>query len=150
MLTRILLIDGLQGDAQALTQKLSEAGFDDPLFHIAEVQDALAYLRGAHGFRDRKTNPLPDVVFLDLTTPDGGGLELLKWIKSQPHLGRIIVIVLTSIQDLKTIRHAYEFGAHSFLSKEANTEEVRNMVAFLKQYAKIITVLPSPEREHRF
>lgn len=76
---------------------LSRAGFDDPLFHIADAEHALTYLKGDGEFSDRSKFPISEVIFLDLKMPNVDGFQLLKWIKSQPHLCGTMVFVLTGL-----------------------------------------------------
>jgi CheY-like chemotaxis protein len=146
MFQRILLIDDSNDDALLLKRAFFRAGFQDPLFHISDPEIACDYLEGEGDYADRKTHPLPEVVFLDLKMPKLDGLQILKWIKSQPHLGRMIVIVLTHMQDVKMIQLAYQLGAHSFLAKNADEEEIQNVVKFLRDYSRIASTLPKPPK----
>lgn len=146
---RLLLVDDSENDALLIKRNLSHAGFNDPLFHLSDSQRAMGYLNGDDEYSDRKKFPLPDVIFLDLKMPILDGFQLLKWIKSQPHLERVIVIAVTGMQDVKLIQRAYEFGAASFLSKDATVEEFENMVRFLKDHSKTIGCEPRPSEEQQ-
>lgn len=144
MLQRILLIEDSADDAFLIKRALMRAGFDDPLFHLSDPDEACDYLAGEGKYSNRDKYPLPEVVFLDLKMPKTDGFQMLKWIKTQPHLARMIVIVLTNMQEVKMIQLAYQLGAHSFLSKNAEPEEVQNVVKFLRDYSKISSNLPKP------
>lgn len=148
MFQRILLIEDSEDDALLTRRALMRAGFEDPLFHIDDPEEACDYLAGEGKYADRHTYPIPEVVFLDLKMPKIDGFQMLKWIKSQPHLGRVIVIVLTHMEDTKMIQLAYQLGAHSFLSKGADDDEVGNVVKFLRDYSKISSTLPRPPKSN--
>ena len=64
--------------------------------------------------------------------PKIDGPQFLQWIKSQPQLNQIIVVLVTRLNDTKTIQLAYEHGAQSYLDKDGNLEEFQNFVAFAK------------------
>jgi CheY-like chemotaxis protein len=141
---RILLVDDSANDAQLVQRALARAGLLESLQHISDPREAIAYLNGDAEYADRKRFPVPEIIFLDLKMPGIDGFQLLKWIRSQPHLARVVIIVLTRIDDLKLIQLAYQLGAQSFLSKDANFEEMRNVVRFLQDHAKVSSKLPRP------
>jgi DNA-binding response OmpR family regulator len=148
MFKRILLIDDSENDALLLKRALFRAGFEDPVFHIDDPDVACDYLAGEGKYSNREKYPIPEVVFLDLKMPKFDGFQILKWIKGQPQLGRVIVIVLTHMQDVRMIQLAYQLGAHSFLSKGADPEEVQNVVKFLRDYSRISSTLPKPPKSN--
>jgi DNA-binding NarL/FixJ family response regulator len=54
---------------------------------------------------------------------------------------------VTRTDDPHLIQMCYQLGANSFLSKDANAEELRNFVEFFTQYPRIAGSLPdSAER----
>ena len=65
----------------------------------------------------------PDAVLLDIDLPDGSGLDVLNEIKeSQPDA---IVIMVTGNVDVKNTIAALRGGAHDFIGKPVNVEELR-------------------------
>jgi CheY-like chemotaxis protein len=143
-----MLIEDSLDDAFALQRAFARVGFAEPLTHFTNPEKAIACLMGQGEFADREKHPLPEIVFLDLNMPRVDGFHVLRWIKSQPHLGRVIIIVITAVQDLKLIKLAYQLGAHSFLSKDANDEELANVVRFLRDYSRIAYALPRLPEEN--
>ena len=71
---------------------------------------------------------------LDLNLPHLNGLEVLKQIRDEPRLRKIIVVVLTSSVADSDIERAYGLGANSYLSKPNNLEEVQELVELISQY----------------
>ena len=70
----------------------------------------------------QKINELrPDLVLLDVMLSDMSGWQVLTYIKSQPHLVHIPVIMLTMIDEKNT---AYSLGATSYLSKPIDWEKL--------------------------
>jgi len=77
---------------------------------------------------------LPELVLLDLKMPQVNGLEVLRWIRSQPGLRRLPVIVLTGSLLPEDTQRAYEAGANSYLVKPLDfngmMETMKNMADF--------------------
>ena len=147
MLGRILLIEDSEGEALLVKAKLAEAGLDDPLYWIHEPETAMAYVAGEGFYANRARYPLPDIILLDLGLPRVDGFELLKFIRSQPEIGGVLVIVLTAEMDPKRVQRAYQLGANSFLSKQANVEEFRNFVEFFRSFSRVANALPRSARD---
>ena len=76
----------------------------------------------------------PRLTLLDLNLPHVHGLEVLKQIREEPRLRKIIVVVLTSSVADSDIERAYDLGANSYLSKPNNLEEVQELVELIGQY----------------
>src|SRR4051812_33558569 len=92
----ILLVEDSEDDVLFMQRALLSAGFKQPLQVAPDGRIALEYLGGAKQFADRKTYPIPSLVLLDLKLPHVLGLDVLKWIRSQPDLQTLPVVVLTS------------------------------------------------------
>ena len=64
----------------------------------------------------------PDVLLLDISLPDGNGIELCSKIKK--NYPRIKVIMLTNYGELTTIAGALDAGADGYVLKNSDTEEL--------------------------
>jgi len=67
--------------------------------------------------------PLPSLILLDLKLPLKDGFEVLRWMKEQPKLKNIPVIVLTLSNRIRDVNQAYALGAYSFLIKSTEFED---------------------------
>ena len=137
MFHRILLVDDSLSDGLLIRRAFREAGLDDPLCQITDSREAQAYLAGQDQYADREKFPIPEVLLLDLRMPEIDGFQLLKWIRSQPHLSGLFIILLTGMRDPRLIRMAYQLGANSFLAKDAALAEVRELVTYLREYSHL-------------
>jgi CheY-like chemotaxis protein len=146
MLQDIMLVDDSHDDAMLIRRSLTMAGLQNRIFHIHNSRDAIDYLSGKGKYADRRQCPLPDILLLDLKMPEVNGFELLKWARSQPHLSRLIIVVITRTDDPRLIQMCYQLGANSFLSKDGNSEEMKNFVHFFENYGRISGALPEPSR----
>src|ERR1041384_7763523 len=66
----------------------------------------------------------PVCVLLDVKLPRMSGLEVLSWIRNQPHLKRLPVILLTSSHESSDVNRAYDLGANSFLVKPPDLDSL--------------------------
>ncbi len=60
---------------------------------------------------------MPSLVLLDLILPGMHGIDVLQWIRQQPALKDLRVVVMTSSRNLDLINHACELGAKGCLIK---------------------------------
>jgi CheY-like chemotaxis protein len=96
--------------------------------------EAVAYLRGAHQYADRRKFQFPGYIITDLKMPDGDGLEVLSFLKQNPSLSVIPVVVLSSSSDEDDIRQAYALGASGYLVKPQATQELVRRLKLLYDF----------------
>jgi DNA-binding NarL/FixJ family response regulator len=68
----------------------------------------------------------PDLVVLDITLPDGSGLDLIAEFKSRSPASRILVLSMHN--NPAYVERAIAAGAHGYLIKTASPELLRNAV----------------------
>src|SRR5207237_9830473 len=83
---------------------------------------------------DRSAHPMPQLPMLDLKRPRLNGFEVLHWLKTQPGLRRLLVIVFSSSADAGDINQAYDLGANSYLVKPHATEQLMELVNRVEKY----------------
>jgi CheY-like chemotaxis protein len=130
----ILLVEDNEDDIYLMKRALNEAGVTNPLYTVEDGQEATDYLLGANQFADRSQYPLPSLIFLDLKLPLKSGHEVLAWIRSQPELESIVVVVLTSSDEPADISRAYKLGANSYLVKPPTVEQLLDLAKTFKWY----------------
>ena len=74
----------------------------------------------------------PDLVLLDVMMPKLSGFEVCKQMKDNPETKRIMVLMVTALNELGDIERAVNSGTDDFLSKPVNrvelTKRVENML----------------------
>ena len=113
----ILLVDDSADDTELVRMAFKRAEIENPLKTVASGEEAMAYVRGTEKYANREEYPLPELILLDLKMPGLDGFEVLSWLKREPGLSKIPVVVLTSSEQMKDVNRAYELGANSFLVK---------------------------------
>jgi CheY-like chemotaxis protein len=130
----ILLVEDDANDVYFMKHAVHEAGIANPLQVAQDGQEAMDYLGGLGPFADRQRFPLPSLVLLDLKLPRVMGFEVLKWIRQQPALKSIIVIILTSSEEEPDVDLAYRLGANSYLVKPSRPDKLTKLITTVKQY----------------
>jgi len=130
----ILQVEDDDNDVMFLKLALESAGVTVPLRIAVDGQEAIDYLSGTAPFTDRQAYPEPSLVLLDLRIPRIPGLEVLKWIRKQPALKKIPVLVLTSSDAKRDIEDAYRLGANSYFVKPINPRDLLEIVEHIRDY----------------
>ncbi len=130
----ILLVEDEENDVVFMEMALEKAGLTSALQIAEDGEEAISYLSGEGEFADRTRFPLPALIFLDLKLPRVMGMEVLKWIRDQPALDTMVVIILTSSQQRSDIQKACALGANSYLVKPSNPLGLGEIVDLVKRY----------------
>jgi len=125
----ILVVENNSDDLFFLKRALRNAHVTDNLHSVSEGRAAIAYLSGQNEYADRNRFPLPWLIFLDLKLPYKSGIEVLEFIRSQPQLQNINVVVVTSSEDDKDMRRTTELGVNAYLMKPPSAYVLERLLA---------------------
>lgn len=140
--TTILLAEDDQNDVLLIKRAFSKSRIVNPIACVGNGEEAVAYLKGEGVYTDRRQYPLPFLLLLDLKLPRLSGHEVLKWLREQPLLKRLPVVVLTSSKQPADINRAYELGANSYLVKPVVFEEFAALMQQLQMYWLMLSEHP--------
>lgn len=130
----ILYAEDEEDDVYFMRRAFEQAGITNPLVIAPDGQHAIDYLSGIGDFSDRNNHPLPGFVLLDLNMPRRSGIEVLKFIRSQPSMAALPVIVLTSSTQDADVHRAYILGANGYLVKPSQPDDLLPMVKSIKDF----------------
>jgi CheY-like chemotaxis protein len=130
----ILYVEDDENDVTLMRHAWTKTRVRNPLKIVTDGEQAVKYLSGEGPYANRKEFPLPMLVLLDLKLPKLGGLEVLKWIRAQPAIHTLPVIVLSSSHRPEDLRVAYASGANSYLVKPPTIDGLTEMVSSVKDY----------------
>jgi CheY-like chemotaxis protein len=128
METRILHVEDNPDDALLTAMAFRKAAVPAKLEVATDGQKAIAALSSG-----ASTVP-PACVLLDIKLPSLSGLDVLAWIRQQPNLKRLPVIMLTSSLLASDVNQAYDLGANSYLVKPPNLEALIELAKTIDLY----------------
>lgn len=128
----ILMVDDDEEDRLLLKDVFDELGLGRTIHFEENGEEAIRYLKGRLEGGD-----LPCLIILDLNMPRLNGRQTLEYIKSQPRLKNITVIIYsTSLNPLER-DECLALGAHSYVVKPATYNEsvriARSFYAFCSE-----------------
>ena len=129
-----MLAEDRQDDVMIIRRAFSKSKLLNPLHVVSDGDEAIAYLQGEGKYANRAEFPLPSLLLLDLKMPRRGGFEVLEWIRKQPSLSALRVIVLTTSDEIRDVNKAYTMGANSFLVKPVDFAAFVEVTRALKGY----------------
>jgi CheY-like chemotaxis protein len=115
-MTTALVIDDNRQTADALCQMLSLLKVDATAAYGPRV--ALLSLR---------ENPV-DIIFLDISMPGLDGFEVLAFLRREPDLREVPVVVVTSDDQPETARRVRETGALKMILKPVTVEGLEKVL----------------------
>lgn len=111
---KVLIVDDELGTRESLKMILKK---DYEVFLAKDAEEAFIKIKEHN----------PDVVLLDILLPDLDGLKVLERIKqSDPE---IVVIMITATKTIKTAVEAMKLGAHDYITKPFDLDELRLIVS---------------------
>lgn len=137
----ILMADDDPDDRMLAKDALAENRLANDLHFVEDGEQLLDYLYQRGNFNPSNA-PKPGLILLDLNMPKMDGREALRYIKNDPELKRIPVVVLTTSKAEQDIIRSYDLGVNSFISKPVTFEELVDVTRRIGDYWFGIVELP--------
>jgi CheY-like chemotaxis protein len=74
------------------------------------------------------------MLLLDLKMPRLSGFDVLNFVRQQPELRKLPVVIFSSSDDPKDIQRAYDGGANSYLCKPHSNDDLSALLRALEDY----------------
>src|SRR5882762_7213690 len=130
----ILLAEDREDDIILIQRAFKTGGIQYPLMVVRDGEEAISYLSGVGRYSNRELYPVPSLFLLDLTLPVTDGFEVLRWVRSQPDLKDLPVVVLTASDRIRDVNRAYQLGAYSFLVKSLDFLDAIGLAQSISEY----------------
>ena len=143
----ILLVEDNPTDVLLIQRAFRKANVTVPLQVVEDGEVAVRYLSGEEPYTDRDRYPLPVLILLDLKLPRKSGAEVLAWLRQQPALKRLPVVVLTSSKEYADINHIYDLGGNAYMVKPVAFDNLVEIVKALNLHWIILN--EKPQVNHR-
>ena len=145
----ILLAEDDPDDVFIFKRVLKAARIVNPLAVVDHCQVAIHYLTHQGKYSDREQHPLTFIMFLDLKMPYIDGFEVLTWMREQPALQSVVVVVLTGSNQMRDHKRAYTLGARSYLVKPPTAKDItqfmNSMASYWSQFGENSPLCIEPE-----
>jgi len=135
----IVMVEDDEGHARLIERNIRRAGVNNEIVAFKDGTSALAYLLGADGSGE-ESSARSLLILLDLNLPDMTGVDILAKVKSNTHLKRSPVIVLTTTDDQREIKRCYDLGANVYITKPVNYESFANAIQQLGLFLSVMQV----------
>ncbi|MFN4014385.1 MAG: response regulator [Reyranella sp.] len=135
----IVMVEDDEGHARLIERNIRRAGVNNEIVAFKDGTSALAYLLGADGTGE-ENSARSLLILLDLNLPDMTGVDILAKVKSNTHLKRSPVIVLTTTDDQREIKRCYDLGANVYITKPVNYESFANAIQQLGLFLSVMQV----------
>jgi CheY-like chemotaxis protein len=133
---KILLVEDNDADVWLFQEAFAALNIQHDLEIAYDGAQAITRLQ------DIEQDPPPDLILLDLNMPGIDGFEVLSFVRSEPRLCTIPVIILSSSRDQRDVRRAHELGANSFVCK--SVDDFSDLVGDFNRYWLARAELPRP------
>ena len=128
----ILLVENDKDYIYLLEQAFRRADIRNPLKIARYGNEAILYLRGVGIYADRRNYPLPKLILLDMTNPDGSSMAVLGWIREQPPFLNVPILILAGPGQDREVQRALDGGANAYLVKRDRLVELTSVVQSLE------------------
>lgn len=126
----ILHVEDDDNDVFFLTLAAEDAGISNPIDVARDGREAIDYFKSALTPINNQDAVLPCLALLDVKLPVVTGLEVLRWIRQQPGLNQVPVLMLSAAEETAVLRVCFQNGADAYFLKPCN---LRERVAFVKR-----------------
>jgi two-component system response regulator len=113
----ILIADDDPDFVMLLKAAFEEAHADITIRVVEDSSQGQKYLKNEPPYEDSARFPVPGLILLDLRLPPNHALPLLRWIRQQPSLDGLPVVILTGSEFPKQEEVALQSGANGYFIK---------------------------------
>jgi CheY-like chemotaxis protein len=113
----ILYVEDEADDVFFMRTAFRRLGMETSFEAVEDGGRAISYLSGQPPFDDRERHPLPVCLLLDLNLPVRSGFEVLAWLREQPGLKELPVVIFSSSGRLEDRERAQQLGTTDYLLK---------------------------------
>ena len=135
-IAEVLLVEDDAIDVQIFSRAAKKAGLDLPIHVSKSGESALEHLRDAR----RRSGRVETLVVTDINMPGLTGHELMEDVRKDEQLRATIFFVLSSSDQPKDKRRAYENGAAGYIIKETSNASTQSCVEMLKTYCATVSL----------
>ncbi len=130
-ITHFLLVEDDDDHAELVKYSMRSGDGSNQLERVCNGMEAIQYLKQESPFSEARR---PDVILLDLNMPMVNGHEVIEFVKNDPDLKTIPVVVLTTSNAQGDRTQAYESYANSYVVKPVDFKMFQQMILDLEEF----------------
>ncbi len=131
---KILVVDDDAGGRRLTRATLVRAGFD-----VIEAENGEVAV-------EMLQKGMPDLVLMDVSMPIKDGFTACAELRAMPGGEAVPVVMMTGLDDVKSIEHAFEVGANDFITKPINWPILPHRVRYMMRASTAINALNENKR----
>ncbi len=132
----------LVADDDAMMRFLARESLTQTGFNVCEAVD------GAEALKVFEKSS-PDIVLLDVNMPNIDGFRVCAAIRKYPGAEQLPILMITGLDDVDSIRQAYDFGATDFITKPVNWMILGHRMRYIFRASQAIHALRRSEEKNR-
>lgn len=133
-MAKILIVDDNEQNCELMRDVVATWGHD-----VQKVFQGTEAIKIASSYQ-------PDVILLDVMLPGMNGFEVCWELKRNPTTDNIYIIMLTALNDVEDRIRGFKVGADSFISKPANYNELKYIIASRVKRKQMIDGMETQQR----
>ena len=130
----ILIVEDDPDDRFLIEKAFREKRVPNPTRALRDGEEMMDYLKRRGSFAEMESLPRPCIILLDLNMPRMDGRKALLYLKSDPELKRIPVLVLSTSNAEEDIVRSYNLGANSFIRKPVQFDGLLGLADSIRDY----------------
>jgi len=136
----ILLVEDNPGDVRLTQEAFKEGRLSINLDVTMDGVEAIKFLRKEGQYENATT---PDLILLDLNLPKRDGREVLHEIKTDDHLKRIPVVILTTSSAEQDILKSYNLHVNCYINKPVDFDKFFSIIERIEDFWLSTAILPT-------
>jgi len=139
----IIVVEDEPDEVFLLKQAFQKCGVSNPIQVFRDGQEVIDYLsQRGNDTGKPASDAVPALMLLALKIPRKTGFEVLEWVREQPGLRRLVVVMMAFSSDLSDINRAYQLGCNSYLLKPGNVDQLVDMIRLINSYWLLLNEKP--------
>jgi CheY-like chemotaxis protein len=136
---RVLLIEDNEGDILLFKEALDQR--DNPCA-LEVLRNGMLAIEWLESKASLSPQDLPQLIFLDINLPKKNGQEVLSFIKNDPRISHIPVIMLTTSSYPKDVITSYQNRANCYITKPVDADEFLKTINRIEDFWLHLACLP--------
>lgn len=135
----ILLVEDNEGDILLTSEALEEGRILNKISVARDGKAAIDFLSKTGAYVDAES---PDLILLDINLPKKNGFEVLEFVKTNPELRHIPVIMLTTSSSMRDVEQSYRNYANCYITKPIEVTEFMDAISRIEDFWLSVVKLP--------